>query len=140
MIVQIIQKIPQQQKTGEHIPCGYLMTTIWAFINIENQDTLYPGEDSIKIFCQYLREHAKNIIDYEKKQMLPLRKEDLKSINKQSISHLWKKIFKKVSESINYRKFRDHCHYREKFRGPVHAICNLKYNVLNGISVVFHNG
>ena len=53
MIVQIIQKIPQQQKTGEHIPCGYLMTTIWAFNNIETKHTLYRGEDCMKDFCEY---------------------------------------------------------------------------------------
>ena len=37
----------------------------------------------MKNFCEYLREHAKNIFDFEKKQMLLLRKEELKSINKQ---------------------------------------------------------
>ena len=29
----------------------------------------------MKRFCEYLREHAKNIIDFEKKSMLPLTKE-----------------------------------------------------------------
>ena len=40
---------------------------------------------------------------------------------------------------INYRKFRDHCHYTEKQRGTAHSICNLKFNVSNEISVVFDN-
>ena len=33
----------------------------------------------MKKFCGSLREHAKNIIDFEKKKMLPLTKEKLTS-------------------------------------------------------------
>ena len=41
------------------IPCGYSMSTIQAFGNVENKYTLHCGEDSIKKFCESLREHAK---------------------------------------------------------------------------------
>ena len=54
-----------------------------------------------------------------------------------------KKIFKKlykVSKTIKYQKVRDYCHYTGKYRGPAQSICNLKFNVLNQISAVFHNG
>ena len=33
----------------------------------------------MKHFCESLREHAKNIIDFEKKKVLPLTKEKVKS-------------------------------------------------------------
>ena len=33
----------------------------------------------MKKFCESLREHAKNINDFERKKMLPLTKEELKS-------------------------------------------------------------
>ena len=33
-------------KIGDHIPSGYLMSTIWAFNDIENKHILYHGEDS----------------------------------------------------------------------------------------------
>ena len=33
----------------------------------------------MKNFCTSLREHAKNKNDFEKKKMLPLKKEELKS-------------------------------------------------------------
>ena len=33
---------------GEHISCGYLMSTIWAFDNIKIKHTLYRGEDCMK--------------------------------------------------------------------------------------------
>ena len=66
-------------KIRKHIPRGYSMSTIWAFDNIENTHTLYHGEDCMKRFCTSLREHAKNIIDFEKKKMLTLTKEEQKS-------------------------------------------------------------
>ena len=46
-------------KIGEHIPCGYLMSTIWTFDRIENKHTFYRGKDCMKKFCTSLREHAK---------------------------------------------------------------------------------
>ena len=45
----------------------------------KKKDSSYRGEDSMKKFCESLREHTKNIIDFEKKKMLPLTKEELKS-------------------------------------------------------------
>ena len=50
---------------NEHIPCGYSMSTIWAFDHIENKHTLYHGKDCMKKFCESLRECTKNIIDLE---------------------------------------------------------------------------
>ena len=54
------------------IPCGYSIPTIWAFDNLESKHTLYPGEDCMKTFCTSLREHATNVINFQKKNMLPL--------------------------------------------------------------------
>ena len=59
-------------KIGEYIPCGCSMSTMWAFENIENKHILYRGEDCMKNFYESLREHATNIIDFEKKKMLHL--------------------------------------------------------------------
>ena len=61
-------------KIGEHTPCGYSMSTIWEFDHIENKHNLHRGKKCKKIFCTPLREHAKNIIDFEKKKLLPLTK------------------------------------------------------------------
>ena len=51
-------------KIGQHIPCEYSMSTIWSFDNIENKHTLHHGKDCIKTFWTSLREHTKNIIDF----------------------------------------------------------------------------
>ena len=66
-------------KIAEHIFCGYSMSTIWGFDPIENKHTLYHGKDCKKKFCNSLKEHAKNMIDFEMKKMLPLTKNELKS-------------------------------------------------------------
>ena len=122
-----------------HITCGYSMSTIWGFDHIENKHTLYRGKDCMKKFWDSLREHAKNIINFEKKKMSLLTKEELKSHQHAKVCYICrKKILKMFAEDINYRKARDHCHYTGKYRGTAHSICNLKFNVPNEIPVVCH--
>ena len=40
----------------------------------------------------------------------------------------------------NYRKGSDHRNYTGEFRGDVHIICNLKYNLPKKIPIVSQNG
>ena len=120
------------------------MSTIWAFDHIENKHTLYRGKDCMKKFCT-LREHSKKKRkeknNFEKKKVLPLTKEELKLHQDAKVSYIFgKRILKKLSKTTNYRKVRDHCHFKGKYRGAAHSICNLKFNVPNEIPVVFHNG
>ena len=134
-------KIPENSSTtklGEHIPCRYSMSTIWAFDDIENKHTCI---NCMKLFCDSLREHAKNVVDFEKKIRLPLAKEELKPRQDAKACYICgKSIIKKLSKSINFRKVRDHFLYKGKYRGATHSICNLKFNVPNEIPVFFHNG
>ena len=86
-------------KIGEHISCGYLMSTIWAFDHRENKHTLYCRKEK---FCESLREHAINIIDFEKKKMLPLTKEELKSHQDAKVCYICRKrILKKALKKSN---------------------------------------
>ena len=95
----------------------------------------------MKKFCESLREHAKNIIDFEKKILLPLTKEELKSYQYTKVCQICgKRILRKLSKSIHYWKVRDHCHYTGKCKGAAHIICNLKFNVPSEIPVLFHDG
>ena len=45
----------------------------------------------MKRFCEFFREHTKNITDFEKKKMLPLTKEKLKSHDEANVSYIWEK-------------------------------------------------
>ena len=115
------------------------MSTIWAFDHIEKNHTLYFEKDCMKTFCESLREHTKNRIDFEKKKILPLTKEELKSHQDAKVCYnCGKRILKKLYKSINYQKVRGHCHYTGKYKGTAHNICNLKFNVPNEIPVAFH--
>ena len=69
------------------------MSTIWAFDNIENKHTLYRGEDCMNKFCTSLREQTKNITDFEKKKMLTLTKEELKSHQDAKVCYICGKSF-----------------------------------------------
>ena len=80
------------------------MSTIWAFDNIENKHTLYRGKDCVKKFCEFLREHAKNITGFEKKKMLPLTKEELKSYHDAKVCYICgKRILIKFDNDKSYR-------------------------------------
>ena len=113
----------------------------WAFAHIENKRTLYCRKDCMKMFCESLREHVKNINDFGEKKLSLLTKEEIKSHQDTKVYYICgKRILKKLSKSINYLKVRDHCYYTGKYRGAAHhSICNLKSNVPNEIPVVFHN-
>ena len=54
------------------------MSTIWEFDRTENKHTSYHGKDCMKKCCSSLREHATNILSFEKKKRLPLTEEELK--------------------------------------------------------------
>ena len=86
------------------------------------------------------REHATEIINYEKKEMIPLTKREEKKHNKQEVCHICKKRFSTDDNNKKYHKVRDHCNYTGKYRGAAHDICNLRYKIPKEIPVVFHNG
>ena len=68
-------------------------------------------------------------------------KEQLKSHQDAKVCHICgKRFLKKFTNSKNYRKVRDHCHFTGKYRGTAYSICNLIFNVPNEILLVFHNG
>ena len=46
------------------------------------------------------------------------------------LCYIYKERFEnKYLNDKKYCKVRDHCHYAGEYRGAVHSICNLKYNV-----------
>ena len=92
----------------------------------------------MKKFCKDLREHTTKIINYEKKKMILLTKEEKAYHKELEICYICKKEIDK-SDKKHY-KVRDHCHYTGKYRGAAHNICNLRYKIPKEIPVVFHNG
>ena len=87
-------------KVGEHIPCGYSMSTIWGFDHIKNKHTFYRGKGCMKRFCQSLREHSQRKSGFEKKKMLPLINKELKSHEDFQICYIWGRYFIKKELEI----------------------------------------
>ena len=111
------------------------MSTIWAFDYIEKNHTLYDENDCMKKFCESFGEHKKNRIDFEKKKILPITKEELKSHQDAKVCYsCGNRSLKKLYKCINYQKVRGNCHYTGKYKGAAHNICN----VPNEIPVAFH--
>ena len=90
-------KISSTTKVGEHIPCGYSMSTMWRFDHTKNKHALYRGKDCMKKLCKSLTEHAQRIIGFEKKKMLPLINKELKSREDAKIYYIYGKYFIKNS-------------------------------------------
>ena len=51
------------------------MITYYSFDATENKLDYYRGKNCMKNFCLDLRKHATKIINYEKKEMMPVTKE-----------------------------------------------------------------
>ena len=96
------QNNPNESSTTEinkHVPSGYSLFTYCSFDQTRNKLNHYRGKDCMKKFCKDLREHATKIINYEKKKMIPLTKEE-KTYNEQEICYICKKEFDKSDKNI----------------------------------------
>ena len=134
-------------KINKHTSSGYSIFTHCSFDESKNKLNYCRGKDCIKKFCKDLKEHATRIINYEKKKIIPLTKEEKINYNYQKVCYICKKEFDTIHaagpsslESKKNYKVRDHCHYTGKYRDAAHNICNLRYKVPKEIPVVFHNG
>ena len=125
-------------KINKHTPSVYSIFTHCSFDKSKNKLNYYRGEDCMKNFCKDLREHATKIINYEKKDMMPLTKKEEENYNNQKVCYICKKEFD--TSDKKHHKVRDHCHYTSKYRGAAHNICNLRYKISKEIPIVFHNG
>ena len=132
------------EKKAKHKPSGYSLVKYCSFDNTKNESSYYRGKDCMKIFCKDLRDQAMKIINYEKKEMIPLTDEEKESYENQDVCYICEKEFctnkNNKKEFKSYCKVRDHCHYTGKYRGAAHSICNLRYKIPKEIPVVFHNG
>ena len=112
---------------SEHISSGFSMSTISSFRSIENKHDVYRSKDCMKKFCESLREHVMKIINFKKKKMKLLTKEQQESYENAKICYNCKVKFEnRYLKGKKYREIKDHCHYTG---GTADSICNLKYSV-----------
>ena len=95
------------EKKAKLEPSGWAMFTKCSFDETENKFDYYRGIDSIKKCCEEIRNHATEIINYEKHEMIPLTDEEIKFFEEQKNATYAKKSFvmmkiKKIN--LNYTK------------------------------------
>ena len=123
---------PEKSSTTEinkHAPSGYSLSTCCSFDTTKNKLHYYRCKNCMKNFSLDLKEHAIEIINYEKKEMIPLTKKEREIHNKQKVCYICKKIFSTDNNNKKYYKVKDHCLYTGKYRGRAHDICNLRYKM-----------
>ena len=82
-------------KINKHTPSGYSIFTHCSFDKSKSKLNYCRGEDCMTKFCKDLREHATKIINYEKKDMIPLTKKEEENYNNQKVCYICKKEFDK---------------------------------------------
>ena len=100
-----------------HKPSGYSLVTCCSCDKSKNQRKYYRGEDCMKMFCEDLKDQAMKIINYEKKEMIPLTNEEKETHEYQKICYICKQEFctdesKKKKFKLK-QKVKDHRHYKE---------------------------
>ena len=98
-------------KINEHIPSGYSMFTHCSFDDTKNKLDYYRGKGCKERFYKDLKEHTTKIINYGKKEMIPLTYKENKSYKRQKVCCICKKGFSTDDSNKKYYKVRDHCHY-----------------------------
>ena len=95
-------------KRNKISPSGYSLFAHYSFDLTKNRLDCYKGNDCMERFCKNQKEHATKIINYEKKEMIPLTDEENKSYKKQKVCYTRKKGFSTDNDNKKYHKVRDH--------------------------------
>ena len=70
------------EKKAEHTPSGYSWITCCSFDKLKNEWSYYRGKNCMGVFCKDLRIQAMKIINYEKKEIIPLTNKETESYGK----------------------------------------------------------
>ena len=89
-------------KINKHTPSGHSLFTHCSFDTTKNKLDYYRGKNCMKKFCLDLREHETKIINYEKKEMIPLTNEEKRAYRIQNRCYICKKKF-----STDYKNKKD---------------------------------
>ena len=86
----------------------------------------------MKKICEYLKEQATKIINFQKKKkkMKSLTNGQQKLYENAKLCYICKEMFEdEYANNTKYRKVRDRYHYAGEQRGAAHSIYNLKYSI-----------
>ena len=134
----ILKLCHEDNKTHEHIPCGFCFHLVSPFLQMEpvlkraeNETNQLPQDFIRELISRVKQAH----LSLPKKEMIPLSSEEWKKFRESEVCWLCKGKFGEKT----FSKVRDHCHYTGKFRGAAHQSCNLKFKRPKFTPVFFHN-
>ena len=134
----ILKPCREENKTHEHIPCGFCFHLVSPFLQMEpvlkraeNETNQLPQDFIRELISRVKQAH----LSLPKKEMIPLSSEKWKKFHESEVCWLCKGKFGEKT----FSKVRDHCHYTGKFRGAAHQSCNLKFKRPKFTPVFFHN-
>ena len=130
-------KVLTQKKYQDHVPCSFGYKTVCIDDRFSEPIVVYRGENAayefIKaIFREY--EHCKKVMKkhFNKNLVMSEKEEHLF----QQSNSCW--ICKKLNDHDD-EKVRDHCHVTGKFRGAAHWSCNINFQLIKKVPVIFHD-
>ena len=85
-------------KKSKHTACGYSLFAHCLLDSSKKKLNFYRNADCMKKVCAALKEHATEIISYEKKEMPPLTDKEIESYSNQKFCHSTKKKFQDDSD------------------------------------------
>lgn len=151
------------EKITEHIPSGFAYVSVSNIPdNDEEKGSLFIRDTFIdstadcvdKFLDNLVKDCWSNFKKYFQKPQVDVNDimtdEDTKQFEQSDICHICKKggfvskeenraYFNKNGKPHSMSKTRDHCHFRDKYRGAAHNKCNQNYKVKALFPVFFHN-
>ena len=124
------------KKYPQHVPCNFAYKVVCIDDRFSKPIVVYRGENaSYKFIKTILEEHkyCKKIMKYQFNKNLIMTEEEYLF---QQSNNCW--ICKKIIDNED-EKVRDHCHITGKFRGSTHWDCNINFQLIKKIPVIFHN-
>ena len=79
------------EKKAKQKPSGYAWCSICLFDDTKTKCYFYTGKDCIEKFCNDLKELGTKMINFKKKELIPLINKEIKSYEKQSICYICEK-------------------------------------------------
>ena len=92
------------EKKAMHKPSGYSLATCCSFDKSKNENKYYRGKGCIKMFCKDLKDQAMKIINYAKKEMIPLTNEEKETHENQKICSICEQEF--CTDENNKKEFK----------------------------------
>ena len=94
--MQYCQNNPESsyaEKKVKRKPSRYAWCSIWSFDGTKSKHYFYRGKDCIEKICQDLKVLGTEIINFKKKEMMPLTNKESKYYEKQKVCYICEKKF-----------------------------------------------